>query len=81
MAAASLIPVTTGRLGRPRHVGDDRSRLQSDLERMRQLAAALSWSDPLGQELLALAEGLLDRLEGPSLRVVDASDRLAATAA
>ena len=55
--------------------------LHCDLERIRQLAAALSWSDPLGQELLTLAEGLLDRLEAPVLQLVEPGDAVAALAA
>jgi hypothetical protein len=57
------------------------SPLKRDLERVRQLAAALSWSDPLGQELLDLAEGILARLEQPTLRLVEPADELAAFAA
>ena len=60
-------------------IGD--TALHRDLERMRQLAAALSWSDPLGQELLTLAEGLLDRLEAPTLQLDEPADALAALAA
>jgi hypothetical protein len=57
------------------------SPLKRDLERVRQLAAALSWSDPLGQELLDLARGSSTRLELPSLRLVEPADQLAALAA